>query len=84
MSSPAVPIEVCGVTGQTSWLVALECDDGSRPFASLQQAHAARLGNVGPGGRCGMIVDHYQVPCPSGVVDVYMDMYHCTPTESFR
>ncbi len=83
-SSPAVPVEVCGVRGQTSWLVNLVCPDGSRPFASHQQAHAARRGNVGAGGRCGTVVDRYQVACSTGVYDVFMDLYHCTPTESFR
>lgn len=71
------PIEVCGIPAQMEWLLGLTCDDGSRPFASFDHAHAARAGNVGPGGRCGSIVDLYEVPCPEGTHKIFIDAYVC-------
>jgi len=82
-SSMAVPVEVCGVEGELRWLVSLTCLDGSPPFGSMEHAHGSRAGSMGEGGRCGTIIDRYQVPCPDGVIEVYMDMYHCGPGESF-
>jgi hypothetical protein len=76
-STKAAPIEVCGIDAQLTWLMAVTCDDGSRPFANGSAAHAARHGNVGPGGRCGAIVDLYEVPCPEASYDVFMDAYVC-------
>ena len=78
-----LPIEVCGVKGELGWLVETTCDDGSRAFASPQEAHGSRTGSVGSGGRCGHVVDLYRVPCPEGPYDVYMDMYMCGPSEGF-
>jgi hypothetical protein len=71
------PIEVCGIPAQMDWLMAATCDDGSQPFRSRDHAHAARVKNVGPGGRCNSIVDLYAVPCPEGTYDVYIDAYVC-------
>ena len=82
-SSQARPVEVCGVGGELSWLIKLTCPDGSSPFASTQIAHNARIGNTGAGGRCGTIIDLYSVPCPGQTYEIYMDMYHCPPEESF-
>lgn len=76
-SSKAQPVEVCAVEGQLDYLVRLQCADGSNPFNSMHEAHAARAGNVGAGGRCDSAVDLYNVPCPEGDVEVYMDMYMC-------
>ncbi len=83
LSSQNRPVEVCGVGGELAWLVNLTCPDGSSPFASTQVAHNARIGNTGAGGRCGTIIDLYSVPCPGQTYEVYMDMYHCPPEESF-
>lgn len=83
LSSQNRPVEVCGVGGELAWLVKLTCPDGSSPFASTQIAHNARIGNTGAGGRCGTIIDLYSVPCPGQAYEVYMDMYHCPPEESF-
>lgn len=71
------PVEVCGIPAQMEWLLGLTCDDGSRPFTSYDHAHAARAGNVGPGGRCGSIVDLYEVPCPEGTYQIFIDAYVC-------
>jgi hypothetical protein len=77
VSTKEMPIEVCMVEGQLEWLVALQCADGSSPFASEPEAHAARSGNVGAGGRCDSIIDVYTVPCPEGAKEVFMDLYMC-------
>lgn len=71
------PVEVCGMPAQIEWLMAATCDDGSRPFANGQQAHASRVGNVGSGGQCGSIIDLYEVPCPEGTYAIYIDAYVC-------
>lgn len=77
VSQKAEAIEACGVRGSLQELLRLRCDDGSNPFKSAEQAHSSRSGNVGPGGRCGSIVDLYRVPCPEKTYDVYIDMYIC-------
>jgi hypothetical protein len=74
-----LPLEECGLQQSLRRLVELTCNDGSNPFPGLRQAHVSRAGNVGPGGRCGSIVDLYRVPCPEKVYDVYVDMYVCRP-----
>ncbi len=71
------PVEVCGLPQQLEWLMGVTCNDGSVPFASGQHAHAARVGNVGAGGRCGSIIDLYEVPCPEGTYQIYIDAYVC-------
>lgn len=71
------PIEVCGPTGEREWLRRVTCVDGSKPFASPEAARDARTGNVGPGGRCGSIIDRYNVRCPEATYEVFMDMYMC-------
>ena len=82
-SSKDQPIEVCGVAASQDWLVATTCADGSHAFATPMAAAQSRAGNVGGGGRCGSIVDHYVAKCPEATYDVYVDMYMCGPTESF-
>jgi len=71
------PVAVCGIPAEMTWLMAATCDDGNNPFASRDHAHAARVGNVGPGGACGSIIDLYEVPCPEGTYGIYMDAYVC-------
>jgi hypothetical protein len=71
------PLEACGVKGSLEALLRLRCDDGSNPFPSREAAHGSRSGNVGAGGRCGSIVDLYQVPCREQTYKVFIDMYMC-------
>lgn len=82
-SSKDKPIEVCGVAASQDWLVAATCADGSHAFANPMAAAQSRAGNVGGGGRCGSIIDHYVAKCPEAAYDVYVDMYMCGPAESF-
>jgi len=81
-TSKAQPIEVCGVPEQLQWLTSARCADGSVPFSSPGDAHAARSGSVGEGGRCGSIIDLYLVPCPEETYNVFMDLYVCAPGQS--
>ncbi len=70
-----------GGPGRTdySYVANYLCQDGSKPLRGAEQAGAdARVGNVGAGPD-GHIVDLYRVPCPNGVVDLYVDAYHCGP-----
>jgi hypothetical protein len=71
------PIEVCAPDGERAWLRRVTCEDGSNPFASPVAARDARIGNVGTGGRCGSIIDLYEVRCPEATYKVFMDMYMC-------
>ncbi len=76
-SSREKPIEVCGFPAAGAWLARITCTDGSRPFPTRSDADRARVGNVGGGGRCGRIVDHYRVECPEKQYDIYIDAYRC-------
>ncbi|HUQ02478.1 MAG TPA: hypothetical protein VM261_08285 [Kofleriaceae bacterium] len=79
-STKEEPIETCGIwedEGQLDWLMSMRCEDGSQPFDGAHQAHASRAGNVGAGGRCGSIIDLYEVPCPEGTYSIYIDAYVC-------
>ena len=76
-SSRARPVEVCGVHDQHALLMQLTCADGSRPVTTTTDARRARVGSVGPGGRCGTIIDLYRITCPTRRHDVYMDAYFC-------
>lgn len=75
-TTKARAIEVCGVAASRQWLRGTACADGS---AATQRG---RSGSVGPGGRCGSIIDLYAVACPEGDHDVYIDLYMCGPGES--
>ena len=82
MTSKERALEVCGPAGELDWLFATSCADGSHPFADRATAHGARRGSVGGGGRCGSVIDLYEVPCPEKTYEVHMDMYMCGPGES--
>lgn len=71
------PIEVCGMVAEQKYVFGLTCDDGSKPFATGDDVARARLGNVGMAGRCGRIVDEYEVPCPEKTYQVFVDAYRC-------
>lgn len=72
------PVGACG-PGDSYAFVANEfrCPDGVNPLAGDPAAGArARVGNVGANAT-GHIIDLYRVPCATGPVDVYVDMYGC-------
>lgn len=77
-TSQAKPLEECGLRSVLDRLVTLQCDDGSSAFpGGPGQAHSSRVGNTGPGGRCGAIIDLYRAQCGTETYDVYADMYFC-------
>jgi hypothetical protein len=71
------PIEVCGFPAAGVWLSRMTCADGSRPLPTRNDAERVRVGNVGDGGRCGRIIDQYQVECPEMTYDIFIDAYRC-------
>ena len=77
VSTKESPDEMCGVGAANEWLETLACDDGSRPITDRGAAEPARAGSVGPGGRCGAIIDHYVIPCPESKYDIFIDAYIC-------
>jgi hypothetical protein len=79
------PAEVCGIAAGIELMATLTCDDGRNPFGGDRQAaHSSRVGNVGPGGRCGSIIDHYVAPCPEGAFDIFIDSYICADAAAFQ
>lgn len=77
-TSQEQPLEECGLRNVLARLVTLQCDDGSSAFPNGPgEAHASRVGNTGPGGRCGGIIDLYRAQCGTETYDVYADMYFC-------
>jgi len=82
-TTKATPVEVCGARGQIAWLLRARCPGGGAPFTDGRTAHRSRTGNVGPGGRCGKVVDLYKVPCPGKTFSIFMSLYHCTPGQRF-
>ncbi len=76
--SPEDPISACGPRDSYEFVAGeFRCPDGSNPLGGDPMAGArVRAGNVGANSS-GHIIDLYRVPCASGDVDVYVDMYGC-------
>ncbi len=71
------PLSACGPVDSYRQVSEYRCADGSMPLGGDPGAgQQARSGNVGPNSS-GHIIDLYEVPCPEGVVQVYVDMYGC-------
>lgn len=81
-STKGAPIEMCGVPAANDWLTTLRCDDGSQPIHNETDAERARTGNVGMGGRCGSIIDHYAITCPEASYSIFIDAYFCSQRDS--
>lgn len=77
------PVSACGPADSYAFVAGeFQCPGGGNPLGGDPQAGAqSRQGNVGANST-GHIIDHYQVPCPSGPVDVYVDMYGCPEMDS--
>ena len=61
------------------YVASYRCPDGSTPLGGdPARGQAARVGNVGEGSD-GHVLDVYEIQCPSGTVQVYVDAYHCAP-----
>ena len=72
------PVPACGPRDSYDYVASrFRCPDGANPLGGDPRAgQAARLGNVGANSE-GHVIDVYRVPCASGPVDVYVDMYGC-------
>lgn len=85
-SSKETPAPTCGPTHSYDYIASdILCDDGRSPFlGDLRAAMGTRSGSVGTG-PSGHVIDLYEVPCPEGVKQIYVDMYDCdnaSPTRS--
>lgn len=72
------PVAACGPQDSYTFVAGeFQCPGGGNPLGGDPRAGArSRVGNVGANST-GHIIDLYRVPCPSGPVDVYVDMYGC-------
>jgi len=76
-SSPEAPLMACGPADSYRRVAEFRCADGSQPLGGDAGAgRQARAGNVGANST-GHVIDLYRVPCASGAVEVYVDMYGC-------
>jgi len=67
----------CGPADSYRRVAEYRCPDGSQPLnGDVARGQQARQGNVGENAR-GHVIDLYQVPCSSGMVELYVDMYGC-------
>ena len=76
--SPATAWHACFDTrSDYRRVAAYQCRDGSTPLrGDIALGGRARVGNIGAGPD-GHILDHYQIPCPEGMISIYVDGYHC-------
>ncbi|HEY8380138.1 MAG TPA: hypothetical protein VIK91_26795 [Nannocystis sp.] len=76
------PIPRCGARDSYRYVAEeFRCPGGGNPFdGDLKAAARSRAGSFGPN-PAGHMIDVYEVPCPSGKVDVYIDMYGCPDME---
>ncbi len=72
------PVPACGPGDSYDYVASrFRCPDGTNPLGGDPRAgQASRLGNVGANST-GHIIDVYRVPCATGPIDVYVDMYGC-------
>jgi hypothetical protein len=72
------PIPRCGARDSYRYVAAeFRCPEGGNPLdGDLSAAARVRAGSIGPRPD-GHMIDVYEVPCPSGQVDVFIDMYGC-------
>jgi hypothetical protein len=82
-STPLLAVQRCGAPKSYSYVAAeFECPGGGNPFGGdLARGAGARVGNVGSGPD-GHVLDLYEIPCPSGPVRIYVDLYHCPPGQT--
>lgn len=71
------PLPTCGVTASYIAVADVQCADGTRPLdRDVPRGSDARRGNVGPNPD-GHVIDLYEVTCPEGPVQIFVDMYDC-------
>lgn len=76
------PVPRCGARESYRYVASeFRCPDGGNPLdGDLAAAAGVRAGSLGPT-PAGHMIDVYEVPCPAGKVDVYIDMYGCPEME---
>ncbi|MCY1061569.1 hypothetical protein [Nannocystis sp. SCPEA4] len=83
-SSKEHPLPTCDTNGSYGAVADAECEDGSRPFdGDLSSAKGARRGSVGAD-KDGHVIDLYEVPCPEGPKEIFVDMYACERAQPTR
>ncbi|MEQ8458274.1 MAG: hypothetical protein RID81_01400 [Sandaracinaceae bacterium] len=77
------PVLACGPMDSYVFVASeVQCPGGGNPLGGDPEAgQQARVGNVGANGS-GHIIDLYRVPCPSGPLEVYVDLYGCPEWEA--
>ena len=71
------PIPTCGAAESYALVASHVCPDGTMPLGGdLAAGAGARVGNVGANAT-GHIIDLYSVPCATGPVELYVDLYAC-------
>ncbi len=78
------PISACGPGDSNSFVAGeFQCPEGGNPLGGdpMEGAHS-RVGSAG-GNSAGHIIDLYRIPCPSGPIEVYVDMYGCPEMQAF-
>lgn len=83
--SKETPVAACGAASSYDYIASdVVCGDGKSPFAGdLRAAMHARVGNVGPNEQM-HVIDLYEVPCPEGPKQVFVDMYDCENAQPTR
>lgn len=76
------PVLACGPEESYAYVTRrFQCPGGGNPLGGdLERARSARRGSI-PSPQSQHILDVYDVPCPSGTVAVYVDMYGCPEYE---
>lgn len=76
-SSPDEPVLRCGPQDSYAYVASeYRCPDGTNPFdGDVRKAMRSRSGSRRA--ENGHYVDSYEVPCASGTVTVYVDLYGC-------
>lgn len=81
-ATPEDAVVVCGPVESYRYVAQHRCADRTQPLhGDPAMGRRARVGNVGENST-GHVIDHYRVPCASGDVEVFVDMYGCSGGQS--
>ncbi len=76
-TTPATPIELCGIEAELAWITQVRCNDGSNPFGSVDRANKTRDAWIERGGRCNSVIDRFTATCPERTYTIFVDRYVC-------
>ncbi len=78
------PLPTCGPNASYIAIADVECEDGSRPLGGdIPQGMRSRRGSLGANDS-GHIIDLYEVTCPAGPKQIFVDMYGCDQAKPSR